>query len=95
MDYTGLEKKFCDYILNLLGPNDTLTKQREEKFINIKTIIQKSFENDESVYPHIYCFGSFPLKSYLNESDLDLTIIFEDKQTKTVISNNSYEFLNK
>jgi DNA polymerase sigma len=95
MDYTGLENKFTDYLLNLLGPNDITTKQREDKYISVKNIIQKAFENDELITPHIYCFGSFPLKTYLNESDLDLTIIFEDKQTKSIICNNSYDFLNK
>jgi DNA polymerase sigma len=94
-EYTNIENKFTDFILELLGPNQETNKQRETKFLNIKQAIEKAFENDENISPQIFCFGSFPLKTYLNESDLDLTIIFEDKLTKKIICNNSYEFLNR
>jgi hypothetical protein len=45
--------------------------------------------------PHIFCFGSYPLKTYLQDSDLDITIIFEDKLKGTYLLNNSFDFLNR
>lgn len=95
MDYVKIEKHFVDYIINLVGPNEDYDKQREEKFKNIKKIIENSFENEQDLHPHIFCFGSYPLKTYLQDSDLDITIMFEDKTNESIISNYSYEFLNK
>jgi hypothetical protein len=96
LDYTKIENKFADYILNLLGPNEELDKQREEKFNFIKTLIIKSLKVEyPDLTPHIYCFGSFPLKTYLNDSDLDITILFEEKSKGSFILNYSFDFQNK
>jgi DNA polymerase sigma len=93
--YIKIENKLTDYLLDTLGPNVNTDKEREEKFLHIKKVIEKAFENDNTILPHIYCFGSFPLKTYLTDSDLDITIIFEDRETKNIICNNSYDFLNR
>jgi hypothetical protein len=45
--------------------------------------------------PHIFCFGSYPMKTYLQDSDLDITIIFEDKIKGVYLLNNSFDFLNR
>ena len=95
MDYKQLEKHFADYIINLLGPNDDLDSQREKKFNSLRGIIINSFMQEIGIVPHIYCFGSFPLKTYLQESDLDITIILEDKIKGCMLSNYSYDYLNK
>ena len=88
MDYINLDRRFSEYILNLVGPNPESNKNREEKFNTIKNLILKTFENDDTFYPHIYCFGSFPLNTYLQDSDLDITVIFEDKPNNCIIYNN-------
>ncbi len=96
MEYTKIENKFADYILNLLGPNEELDKQREEKFNFIKNLIINEFEKEcQDITPHIFCFGSFPLKTYLQESDLDITILFEEKKKNNLLLNYSFDFLNK
>ena len=95
MDYKQIEKNFADYIINLLGPNDDLDSQREKKFNSLRGIIINSFSQEIGIVPHIYCFGSFPLKTYLQESDLDITIILEDKIKGCMLSNYSYDYLNK
>jgi DNA polymerase sigma len=96
MDYLKLERKFVDFILELLGPNEELDKIREARFKFIQGIILTAFEKEfPDVQPHIFLFGSFPLKTYLQESDLDITIIFEDKIKKCFYLNNSFDFMNK
>jgi DNA polymerase sigma len=95
MDYKLLEKHFADYILNLLGPNEELDSNREKKFNVLRGIVIGSFIQEIGIIPHVFCFGSFPLKTYLQESDLDITIILEDKIKGTMLSNYSYDYLNK
>lgn len=95
MDYKQLEKHFADYIINLLGPNEELDSQREKRFNSLRAIIIGSFIQEIGIVPHVFCFGSFPLKTYLQESDLDITIILEDKIKGTMLSNYSYDYLNK
>ncbi len=96
MEYTNIENKFSDYILQLLGPNEELDRQREEKFKFIKDLITTVFEHEcPDIKPHILCFGSFPLKTYLHESDLDITILFEEKSKNSFLLNYSFDFLNK
>lgn len=95
MDNKLLEKHFANYIINLLGPSEELDYQREKKFNTLRNIIVRSFLHEIGIIPHIYCFGSFPLKTYLQESDLDITIIFEDKKNGCMLSNYSYDYLNK
>jgi DNA polymerase sigma len=94
-DYSKLENNFVEYILNLIGPNIELDKSREIKFHALKNIISKAFFIDQTIIPHFFCYGSYPLQTYLPDSDMDVTIILEDKNTHTIITNYSYEFLNK
>ncbi len=96
MEYTAIENKFADYIIDLLGPNKDLDKQREDKFNFIKNLISGVLEKDYPDYKtHIICFGSFPLRTYLHESDLDITILFEEKANGELLVNYSFDFLNK
>ena len=90
-----LERILVDYIINLIGPNTENELDRSEKLNTMKKIINNSFCLEKNIIPHIFCFGSFPLKTYLPDSDMDITIILEDKQTNTIITNFSFEFLNK
>lgn len=94
-NYEQIEKNFTDYIINTIGPNTDIDYTRELKFKSIKKIIQDAFYMEHGIIPHVFSFGSFPLRTYLPDSDMDITIILEDKTTKTIISNYSYEYLNK
>lgn len=93
--FEQLEKTFVQYIINLIGPSQENEIERSEKFEIMKRLITRSFESEMDIIPHIFCFGSFPMKTYLPESDMDVTIILEDKQTGMIITNYSYEYLNK
>lgn len=93
--FEKLERTFVDYIINLIGPNEENEQERSEKLEIMKGIITSSFESESNIIPHVFCFGSFPMKTYLPESDMDITIILEDRQTGTIITKYSFEFLNK
>ena len=96
MDYKKVEDCFTDFIINLVGPNEVSDREREEKFNYIKNLITKTLiEENIELTPHIFCFGSFPIKTYLQDSDLDITLVFENKNTKSFITEYSYDFLNK
>jgi hypothetical protein len=96
MDYLKLEKHFSDYIIDLVGPTEERDKFRVDKFNNIKKIICTAIENENlNLIPHVFCFGSFPLKIYLHDTDLDITVMFEDKLSNTLTTNYSFEFANK
>lgn len=96
MDYNKLETVFCDHLISLLGPTEERDKARERILGIIKKIIISSFEKENpNLIPHVICFGSFAYKTYLLDSDLDITILFEDKMTQSYVSNSSFEILNK
>ena len=96
MDYSKIEQKFVDYILDQFGPNEELDKQRDEKFNYIKEMIISVFSKEfPDLKPHVLCFGSFPLKTYLQDSDLDICIIFEEDKKNSFFINYSFDFLNK
>ena len=80
-DYTRIENDFRDYILNTLGPNEEHDYSRENKFRLIQKIIQNGFASEQGIVPHVFSFGSFPLRTYLPDSDMDITVILEDKKT--------------
>lgn len=94
MDYSKLENFFVDFILSIVGPTAESDKSRDEKFLQIKNILLESFKDDNYI-PHIFSFGSCSTRTYLTDSDLDITIIFEEKSTNKFAINSSLEFLNK
>jgi DNA polymerase sigma len=94
-DFTRIENNFRDYILRALGPNLDHDYSREIKFKAIKKIIQNGFAAEPGIIAHVFSFGSFPLRTYLPDSDMDITVILEDRSTNQIISNLSYEYLNK
>lgn len=97
MDYEKIEKIFVQHLIGLIGPNKENDELRETKFQQVKNLITTAIkeENNNKVIPHIFCYGSFPQKTYLQDSDLDITIMFEDKEKKNLIQNDSFEFLHK
>jgi len=93
--FSKLENLFVEHILNLIGPNRANDYDRSEKFFIMKNIIQSSLINETNIIPHIFCYGSFPMKTYLPDSDMDITIILEDKTTNCIITNYSFDYLNR
>jgi hypothetical protein len=93
--FNKLESLFVEHILSLIGPNRENDYDRNEKLFLMKNIIISSLINEPNIIPHIFCYGSFPMKTYLPDSDMDITIILEDKITNNIITNYSYEYLNK
>ena len=95
MEFKQIEKLFCELIVDIVGPNNEQDAQREDRIKIIKEIILKSIEVEDNIIPHVISFGSFRLKSYLQESDIDITVILEEKDSGVLHSNYSFDYLNK
>jgi len=93
--FSKIENNFSQYILSTLGPNEVHDDSRENKFKSIKKIIQNGFAAELDVIPHVFSFGSFPLRTYLPDSDMDITVILENRRTNKIISDLNYEYMNK
>ena len=95
MENTLIEEIFVDFILEKLGPSKEKEEIINKIFQTIKHILLEALEEDQEFLDiKIIPFGSFPSKVYISESDLDITIIFLNKEEKTPY-NFDYEFLNK
>jgi DNA polymerase sigma len=94
MDITKLENNLVDFILNIVGPNKESDKFRSNKFNLIKDVLKEAFKDDNYI-PHIFSFGSCSTKTYLQDSDIDITIVFEESTNKKFAIDTSLEFLNK
>ena len=64
-NYEMIEKKFVDYLISIIGPNQEQDTQRETKYKSFKKIILNAFVNEHGIIPHVFSFGSFPLRTYL------------------------------
>lgn len=94
MNIQKLENNFTDFILDIVGPNKSSDNYRLEKYNQIKKILFDAFKEDTYI-PHIFSFGSCSTKTYLQDSDIDITLVFEDKSTNKFAIDTSLEFLNK
>ncbi len=77
--YSEIDTKFANYIISLIGPNEIENQRRDEKFKLLKSILESSFKESE-IKLRLFNFGSFPLRTYLPESDMDVTLILEDAE---------------
>ena len=93
-NYSQIDNLFSDYIIKLIGPNAEQDLYRESKFKIIKLILKKAF-SEQGITPHIFKFGSFPIRTYLPESDMDVTIILEDTSSNLIILNPGIDYQNK
>ena len=81
MQKEKIESLFVNFILKLVGPTEERENERNSKFELIKKIIEESLNiNFPNYFPYIFLYGSFPIKTYLKDSDIDITIIFQDKK---------------
>ena len=96
MQNEKIESLFVNFILKLVGPTEERENERNSKYTLIKTIIEESLIIHYPNYiPHIFLYGSFPIKIYLKDSDIDITIIFEDKQKSQLLIDLSQDEINK
>ena len=95
MDYVKLEHLFTDFIIDLVGPNPERDNIRNLKFAMIKPIMEKALCYEFKDYiPHIFIYGSFSIKTYLKDADIDITILYEDRNTHKLVVNPSIEIIN-
>lgn len=86
MDYVKIEELFVDYILNKLGPNSETENIRSEVLEKITTIINDILQKDMVDYiTYVIPYGSYPVKTYLNDADIDITICFKSKKSNKII----------
>ena len=77
MNFNKIEELFVDFILNAIGPTETTEKVRKETLDFIKETITKLLNGLLPGYiTYVIPYGSFPVKSYLNCADIDITICF-------------------
>ena len=96
MNYNKIEELFVDFILDITGP----TLEREsERSVNLKIvegIITKIFQiklPDFTTY--LLPYGSYPIKTYLKNADIDITIFFESKIDNKILIELPLELINK
>jgi len=94
MDIAKLENNFVDFILKIVGPNKESDNFRKEKYNHVKEILSEAFKDDNYI-PHIFSFGSCSTKTYLQDSDIDITLVFEERSSNKFAIDTSLEFLNK
>ena len=93
-NYSQIERVFSDYIIKLIGPSVEQDQFRQSRFLIVKNVLEKAFR-EHGITPHIFSFGSFPIRTYLPESDMDVTIILEDAGSQQILNNFLPEYQNK
>jgi DNA polymerase sigma len=84
--YSKIEETFVSYLITLIGPTEEENQIRESKFQLLKKILEEAFR-EKGYTVKLFNFGSFPLRTYLPESDIDSTLIFENQNGGYLILN--------
>jgi hypothetical protein len=88
MNYIKLEELFVDYILSVIAPDSSSEKDRNEKCEHINGIITDILGKELSDYiTYVIPYGSFPVKFYLKDADIDLTLCFVSKRDRRILIN--------
>ena len=86
MNKAKLQRLFVDFILNEVGPNEEKEKERNMKYNLVKQIIENSLNiNYPNYIPHLFVYGSFSIKTYLKDSDIDIAIVLENKENHELL----------
>ena len=85
-----------DFILDIIGPNTERESDRNIKLKVLKNIIINIFDKNLPDYTtYVLPYGSFPIKTYLKDADIDLTIFFESKLEKKILIELPLNLINK
>lgn len=96
MHYNKVEELYVDFILDLIGPYQEKENQRKINLSIVKDIITKTFEAKLPDFKtYIKAYGSYPIKTYLNNADIDITIFFESKKEQKVLIELPLDIINK
>lgn len=96
MEFHNINSVFIDYILSLVGPNTFQNNKRDNILLLLKKLIYESLDDKtQSFHIKILSFGSYSLKSYIIDSDLDLTIILIDSISNLPFTNYNHDLLNE
>ena len=96
MNYKKIEELFVDFILNVIGPNEKSESDRNINLSYVKGIILNILTKKLPDYrTHILAYGSFPIKTYLKDADIDITIFFELKYGNKVVVDIPTQFIDK
>lgn len=77
VDYTkAVEDAFVNYFLNKVGPTEESERMRKSIFAKVKSLIEKALGGSSQIM--VIRYGSDPLKTYLPDSDIDITVIRRD-----------------
>ena len=86
MNYKKIEDLFVDFILNKIGPNTERENERNNNLSIVQTIILNILTKRLPDYnSYVLPYGSFPIKTYLKNADIDITIVFESKAEKKIL----------
>jgi hypothetical protein len=86
MNYHKIEELFVDFILDIIGPNLERESDRNDNLNQVKDILIEIFKNNLQDYiTYIFPYGSYPIKIYLNNADIDITIFFESKSEHKIL----------
>ena len=87
MNYKKIEELFVDFILGIIGPNEERERERNSNLSIVKDIITRILTKKLPDYiTHVLPYGSFPIKTYLKDADIDITIFFESKLDKKILN---------
>lgn len=96
MNYNKIEELFVDYILSIIGPDSLTESERTNNLYIIKGIITDILKKELPDYiTYVIPYGSFPVKSYLKDADIDITICFESKKDKKMMINIPIQVIDK
>ena len=86
MNYKKIEELYVDFILELTGPTSQLESERNINFSIVKGIIIDILNKKFPYYnTFILPYGSFPMKAYLKNADIDITIFLQSKEEKNIM----------
>ena len=95
MNNEKLEELFVDFILDIIGPNEIQETERNNKYFIVKKLIEDDLSKQFPEYIlHILSYGSFPIKEYLKDADIDITIFLENKNTHEILIDIPGDFIN-
>ena len=95
MNCNKIEELYIDFILDLIGPNIEREQERNTNLEVVTNIIRdtlnKKFTNFNT---YIFHYGSFPMKAYLKNADIDITIFLQSRENKTIMKEMPLELIN-